>query len=248
MLDFIERHRVGILVTIIIHLLLVLFFMVTEFGNMKRKIDKQQVLIDFVDPEAMQKEIDQKKAEIKQLTQQELVKTLEKEYIGKNIAVNQADNDPKQSIDKMVNDIKGELNIKDRPSSSSAPEIHKQAEPDAKVESNPQKDQKPVLNEKGERTYYKGATTISYFLEGRTDVYMPVPVYKCQGSGKVVLEIIVNPNGYVMSIALNKAESQITEDCLLEAATRAALTTRFNAKGSAPEKQRGKITYIFIAQ
>jgi hypothetical protein len=147
----------------------------------------------------------------------------------------------------MVQDIKGELNIKDNPASSANPQVQKLEEQTEKKET-PQKEDKPLYNEKGERTYYKGPTTISYYLEGRTDVYLPVPVYKCQGSGKVVLEIIVNPNGFVMSASINKAESQINEDCLVEAANRAALTSRFNAKGSAPDKQRGRITYIFIAQ
>jgi hypothetical protein len=77
---------------------------------------------------------------------------------------------------------------------------------------------------------------------------MPSPVYQCQGSGKVVLEILVNRNGYVLSAQINKSESQITEECLMEVATRTALTSRFNEKADAPEKQQGRITYIFIAQ
>jgi outer membrane biosynthesis protein TonB len=245
-LDFIERHKIGILSTIILHLVLVAMFMVINFGTFKKSPEKQQVLIDFVDQDALQKEIDQKKEEIKKMSQQEL-KSMQKEYIAKNVAVNEAENQGKQSVEKMVNDIKSELNIKDNKAGGAQPAEKQKTEVIEKKET-PAKEQKPDYNAKGERTYYKGATTISYSLEGRTDVYLPVPVYKCQGSGKVVMDIVVNPNGYVLSVAINKAESQITEECLLEAANRAALTSRFNAKGTAPDKQRGRITYIFIAQ
>jgi hypothetical protein len=245
-LDYIERHKIGILSTIIIHLLLVTMFMVIQFGTFKKKKENKEVLIDFVDPEVMQKAIEQKKEEVKQLSQQELIKSLQKEYQIKNIAVNEAPIDAKQSVDKMIQEIKDESNIKDE----------KRAEPmkpQPKIEDIKKKDitvsdKKPAYNAQGERTFYKGATTISYFLEGRTEVYIPVPVYQCQGSGKVVMDIVVNQSGYVMTATVNKQQSQMTEECLAEAANRAALTTRFTAKNTAPDKQKGRITYIFIAQ
>lgn len=249
MLDYIERHRVGILATIVIHLFLVTLFMVIQFGTLKNKKEKQEVLIDFVDPEVMQKAIEEKKEEVKKLSQQEFIKDLQNEYqAGKNIAINEAENDANQSIDKMVKDIKGELNINDnRPTEGIAPlpKIEEIQKKEAVVTS---KKPEYTENAKGERTFYKGPTTITYFLKGRNHVYIPVPVYKCQGSGKVAMEIEVNRNGYVVSATVNKSESQITEECLEEAASRAALTTRFNVNNSAPEKQRGRITYIFIAQ
>ena len=64
----------------------------------------------------------------------------------------------------------------------------------------------------------------------------------------MVVDIVVNQSGYVIDAIINKSKSQINDDCLVEAANRAALTTRFNAKNTAPERQRGTITYIFIAQ
>jgi hypothetical protein len=243
-LDTIERHKIGILTTIIIHLLLITLFMVIQFGAMQKKKEKQQVLIDFVDPELMEKAIEQKKQEVKTLSQQQFIKDLQKEYLGKNVAVNEAEKDAKPDIDKMVKDIKNELNIKDKPFEPITPE--KKIEETKKKETVSEK--RPDYNPQGERTFYKGPTTISYFLEGRKEVYIPIPVYQCQGSGTVVMDIVVNQNGYVISASINKPLSQIKEECLVEAANRFALTTRFNAKSTAPEKQRGKITYIFLAQ
>ncbi|MDP4207218.1 MAG: hypothetical protein Q8928_00255 [Bacteroidota bacterium] len=251
MLDFIERHKIGILTTIIVHLLLVTLFLVVQFGTLKKTKKETQVEIDFVDPAIMEKAVQQKKEEIRNQAKQEPAKDLEKEGgHTRNIAVNEADKDAHKSIDKMVQDIKTEMNIKDRSAAEKNNQPATRQLPPADkndVAAIPQKNVGTV-NAKGEHTFYKGATTISYFLEGRSHVYLPVPVYQCQGSGKVVMDITVNPNGYVISTSINKAESKITEPCLIDAANRAALSTRFNAKGSAPDKQHGKITYIFIAQ
>jgi hypothetical protein len=219
-------------------------FMVIQFGLIKKKKEKQEVLIDFVDPQIMEKAIEQKKEEVKNLTQQQLLKSIQQEYAVKNIAVNEAD--AKQTIDQMEKDIKNELNIKDNKPTE-------QINPQPKIEDIKKKepvvvDKRPQFNAQGEKLFYKGPTTISYSLEGRTEVYINPPVYQCQGSGKVVVDIVVNQSGYVVDANINKPKSQITEDCLVEAANRAALTTRFNAKNTAPERQRGTITYIFIAQ
>lgn len=249
MFDYIERHKIGILTTIIIHLLLVTLFMIIQFGSLKNKKQKQEVLIDFVDPEPMQKAIEEKKEEIKKLSQKEFIQDLQKEYqAGKNIAVNEAEIDANKSIDNMVKDIKSELNINDQKSNDAiAPQKRIEEIKNTEVKATTKKPDY-IENAKGERTFYKGPTTITYFLQGRMHVYIPVPVYKCEGSGKVVMDIEVDRSGYVVTANVNKSQSQITEECLTESATRAALTTRFNINNSAPEKQRGKITYIFIAQ
>jgi acyl-CoA-binding protein len=221
--------------------------MVIQFGVFKKKTEKQEVLIDFVDPTIMEKAIEQKKEEVKKLSQQQLIKDLNKEYAIKNVAVNEADVDAKPSIDKMVEDIKGELNIKDRKASEQMAQQPKIEEIKKKAPLT-EKKVEYTENAKGERTFYKGATTTTYFLKDRMHVHIPLPVYQCEGSGKVVMEIIVNRDGYVMDAIINKQQSQISADCFIEAATRCALSTRFNASKTAPEKQQGKITYIFIAQ
>jgi hypothetical protein len=246
-LDYIERHKIGILTTIIIHLMLVTLFMVIQFGMIKKTKDKQEIVVDLMDPTILEKAIEQKKQEVKTLSQQQFIKNMQKEYSIKNIAVNEADQDAKPEVEKMVKDIKGELNIKDTKPSEQfhpQPKIEEIQKKDALTEKKPDYTE----NAKGERTFHKGPTTTSYYLKGRMHLYIPMPVYQCQGSGKVVMDIVVNQSGYVIDAIINKAESQITEECLIEAANRAAYTARFNASNTAPEKQRGKMTYIFIAQ
>ncbi len=215
-----------------------------QFGTLKQKKENKEVLIEFADPEALQKLIDQKKEEIKSLSQKEFVKNMQQEYLGHNLPVNEANPDAQKSIDKMVTDIKNELNIKDDQRQS----IEKEKKVENKEALVTQKKTEFSTNSKGERTFFKGATTVSYFLEGRMHTYFPVPVYQCQGSGKVYMNIQVDKRGYVISASVDNAKSQITDECLLEAAKRAALTARFNEKSVSPDRQNGYITYIFIAQ
>ena len=45
---------------------------------------------------------------------------------------------------------------------------------------------------------YDGPTNIYYKLEYRYHLRLPVPVYKCQGSGVVVVNIVVDQQGRVV--------------------------------------------------
>ena len=58
------------------------------------------------------------------------------------------------------------------------------------VKEKPEESQKMAAN-------YKGPTRIYYDLPGRIHSYLPIPIYLCQSSGKVVLAIEVNQKGEV---------------------------------------------------
>lgn len=95
---------------------------------------------------------------------------------------------------------------------------------------------------------YSGPTRIYYNLPGRTHTYLPIPIYKCEGSGKAVLTIEVNPKGIVLSAKMIAAESTTSDPCLVEAAVNSALISRFNPEINALKIQTGTITYLFVAQ
>lgn len=95
---------------------------------------------------------------------------------------------------------------------------------------------------------YKGPTRIYYELEGRNHTYLPIPIYKCEGSGKIVLQIEVNQKGYVTNAGIIEGESTTHDDCLVETALKTALISRFDPSDKAPSVQKGTLTYIFVAQ
>lgn len=248
MLDFIDRHKEGILGTIIIHLVLATVVLVMKINTLQNResatelnLLSEEEVKQFLEPE-------EKKEDIKT---KEIFSPAEKEMLGaKNIGTNEAEKNASQDIDKMVNDIKNELDIKDpAPSESKST----QAAPDENALPDKDKSKEEKINvskasNTGIRTFYKGPTTVSYFLEGRYHVNLPIPVYKCQSHGKVVMKITVNQQGYVETLEINRAQSNIPDECILETAERAARSTRFNSVSTGAQKQSGTLTYIFVAQ
>jgi hypothetical protein len=95
---------------------------------------------------------------------------------------------------------------------------------------------------------YKGPTRIYYDLIGRNHLYLPVPIYKCEGSGKVVLSIEVDQNGIVQKAQIVDRESTASDPCLVETAVNTALLSRFNPDVNSPKIQLGMLTYEFVAQ
>jgi hypothetical protein len=94
---------------------------------------------------------------------------------------------------------------------------------------------------------YAGESNITYYLENRYHLRLPVPVYLAQGGGKIIVDIVVNRQGGVIEAEPRKNSSVRDEQIFLYAKA-AALRTVFNADAQAPELQRGTIHYTFIAQ
>jgi hypothetical protein len=103
--------------------------------------------------------------------------------------------------------------------------------------------------EKGEFT---GPTTITYeFLSDpvqRKKVNLTIPVYRCQGSGMVWVEIIVAPDGGVLNADIKRPIEGNDRVCFAEAALAAALSSRFRIDVNAPARHRAIVTYSFMAQ
>ncbi len=95
---------------------------------------------------------------------------------------------------------------------------------------------------------YKGPTRVWYNLPDRHHLSLPIPIYKCENAGIVVIDISVTPGGEISSFSYNEPESSTSDQCLYEAAVNAVRRTRFNPDPSAPGKQKGSITYQFVAQ
>lgn len=104
---------------------------------------------------------------------------------------------------------------------------------------------KKEMNTKTEA--YQGTSVISYSLDGRKAMSMPVPAYKCMGGGDVSVSIIVNRKGYVIGTKIIESVSS-PDQCLRDYALKAAGRSRFTASQNAPEHQAGEIVYRFVAQ
>lgn len=86
-------------------------------------------------------------------------------------------------------------------------------------------------------------SSVSYSLINRKDKYLPPPVYLCEESGKVVVNITVNSDGEVIDAYINNTSTS-KNNCLTESALEYAKSARFSSDAS-KQKQLGSITYYF---
>lgn len=84
----------------------------------------------------------------------------------------------------------------------------------------------------------------SWDLSGRSLIgSLPIPVYNVQDEGRVVVTIVVNPSGRVISTSINKRTNTVST-ALRRAAEEAARKARFNVTDGV-NNQTGTITYYF---
>jgi hypothetical protein len=235
----------ALLGTAAFHLLILVAFLIVQLGGAKIE-GKEQVVIEF--DEQTYKAIQEYAKQMKPLNNYSektaVVKgadaiKLSQEAI-KNIAVNTSEKIKDQiSTEKYIEQVKQELGIK---------ELNQQLDRSAGEEpvaedANNNKNSPPPPTEK---KIYHGPTRISYSLEGRTERYMHVPVYKCESSGNVIVNIIVSPAGAVIGESV--ASSTTNDDCLIDAAIDAAHKSQFSIELNAETRERGTISYEFVAQ
>jgi len=88
--------------------------------------------------------------------------------------------------------------------------------------------------------------SISYSLAGRSATYLPTPDYPSREQGRVVVSIIVDREGRVISAQPGVRGTTTADPALRNASREAALRARFSPNPNAPDEQSGTITYVFM--
>ncbi|WP_435049842.1 hypothetical protein [Formosa sp. S-31] len=86
-------------------------------------------------------------------------------------------------------------------------------------------------------------SSMHYSLVDRTHRHLPTPIYLCEASGKIVINITVNATGDVTDTYVNGASTSDNE-CLVESALEYAKQAKFNSNPAKPS-QIGSITFYF---
>jgi len=236
----------AVMATIIVHLLIAVIFMSVKVSAMKRELAAEIILAveeEMPDPE-MKKAIELSESEkFAGATAEDLVNVI------KNLADKPIDIDPKEYEDMVKEELikSGLLNEKNYL------DEQKKAEEAGNEEINiPTEEIKPKVAEKKEKPEekgtFRGPTRIFYDLAGRHHVYLPIPIYKCQGAGQITLAIEVDRQGRVLKAEPASSLSTTKDPCLTETAVEYALRSTFNADQSAPVKQGGFLTFVFVSQ
>jgi len=246
-----KGNLAGILGTIIIHLIAGIIFMSLQLSSLQKAISKQYEVELAPEPETVVK---MKKIIEVPATSVEKVLKGDKEMlnIARNLSSKPAEKiNASDYIDKVKDELikSGKLGVdnyideqkKLNESKGDENIMVKKDTISEKVKAKPKASQEMAAN-------YKGPTRIYYDLIGRNHLYLPIPIYKCEGSGKVVLSIEVDQNGVVEKAQIAERESTATDPCLVETAINTALLSRFNPDVSSPRIQLGMLTYEFVAQ
>lgn len=96
-------------------------------------------------------------------------------------------------------------------------------------------------------TIYVGKSKVTYMLKGRFSRFIPIPVFKCEFGGTVIVDIYVKSDGNVYKAEVVDEKSD-TDECLRAAAIDSAMRSRFNSVEDESKYQLGQITYIFVKQ
>lgn len=251
-LYFLERHKTAILGTLFLHMAIFIYFQIETFSEdifytpenrVHASIEKEDV-IELL-PENIQTE---------QQAMQEIggpVSSLTKNENDsrKTSSVNFS----KSSIDKQVeNEINNYANNmfkeygKDNPTLDESVDEKKNVSKKTPLETQPHGD--------GKTTQIKGQTMVSYNMTNRypynnNDWYIRNPGYTCEDntSGVVVVDVVINPSGNVVSAHYNASKSSGATSCMVGKAQQYAAMSRFAYKSDAPATQSGTIIYRFVS-
>lgn len=239
----------GILGAIILHLIAAIIFMAVKIGTLnvdKHTREYQIALEDISEPE--------KKVPVPEQQGTSIEKIFSGDQEILNIARNIANRpDVKINPSDYIDKVKEELIAAGKLGKDNYIDEQKKAKENIQSDIIPEKKEDQKSPEKPDASQqiaanYSGPTRIYYNLQGRNHGYMPIPIYKCEGSGKAVLTIEVDQKGNVTSAKIIPAESTTSDPCLTEAAISSALVSKFNPDINARKIQTGTITYHFVAQ
>lgn len=234
----------SILGAISLHLMVVIAFLWFKLGE-AGEMQKEQILIEFNEE---LKPLEDKSAENEKSPAGfgDAMPVLDRQTLH-NIASNVSGKlDPEINTENYEKQVLQELGISSLESPGGALEKQSQTPDENAISQNTPK-------ETTERDFSvpnvirKDNTTVSYFLEGRWHSYIYIPTYKCQGGGTVILDIVINQSGKVIS-ALIAENKSTTDPCLREEAYRSATSAQFNSDTKASVKQLGTISYVFLPQ
>ncbi len=231
-------HRAGLCITLIAYLILSIAFVSAKIFT-GSKPHTQGMYIDLSELSQLEELRDKLQEEVEA-----------KQELDWSSVANRASNE--NSLDERVQDDRGTNTSELNDAAKAAQEemrANREAYEKAMEEINAiGKGSSESADEHKERRDVKvsGNVTVSYSFSDpvRHAQNLVVPAYQCKSGGEVIVAVQVDRGGEIISAKVERGG----DDCMRETALKAAKRSTFNIDSSAPEKQRGTISYIFIPQ
>ena len=231
-------QKAGMYITAIVHLAVIIVLLLGQIGYAVQR--ENSFVLDFTKQEEQERIEKQEELSRTALAQLEDLLAAARTQPVRNVTVNrsQLKDDRNTDADQLYRDAERlAQDLKDG-------QHRQQDNPEDYVQDpvTPPSDPKPRKQET-----YSGPSVLSWSLDGRKATHLPIPAYRCIGAGEVTVIITVNNQGTVVDAKVDDGSSS-GDGCLRSFATRAARLSKFNASSTAPARQMGTITYLFIAQ
>ena len=236
--NWIYDNRVGLCVTIIVYLLFAIIFVSAKIGTSRNKAP-ETIYIDLGAVELLEQERDRLLEEVKRKNSEIDWKSI------RNVSSNE------NALNENLEDEKG-TDVAELNAVAEAVEKERKANREAYErglrEANAIGENREKCNGDKEKTdtKRKGTVTVSFSLKNPTRYsrHLVKPAYRCEGGGEVIVAIVVNQRGEVISAWVESGG----DECMRQIAVESARNSRFDINNNAPTKQQGTITYIFIPQ
>lgn len=241
------RNIYGVIATLAFHLIVVAVLLIAQLRPLT-KVLQEGIYIDFSPELSKIEKVSEKEKEKQPEQNSKLNQSANQgQQLSSNRGVNEASKESSRSKDpyfdkeyeaeiaaakKLVGDVNKTLSQK-------IPKIGDVAMPEDNTTGK--------TPEQIKQSDFKGKSNIHYFLDKRYHLRLPIPVYLAEGGGEETVDIVVGRDGRVIN-AEPRSNPAIKDPAILAYAKQAAEKTLFNPEPSAPEKQKGTITYIFVPQ
>lgn len=243
-LDLFERHKYGVIGTLMLHTVLLFFLNINTVDNRTAPAVPEPIEIDLSNNEPEPPPPEPQPGEAP-ATPQDVT----------NRASNSTADPEEQHLsraaqERLAQNVDKDLHAMEKEEFDRLAEKRKAEGKEITVPTlDPSKFDKSNYTEKAPKPVkVKGLTTVSYDLVGRSDIVLEVPAYLCKGSGKVVVRVAVDRTGQVTKAELDQTSTTTVDACMVDNALSSAGGARFSNSTTAPQPQRGTITYIFLAQ
>ena len=232
-------HRVGLCVTVVAYLLLMIVFVASKIV-VGRKPAEQGMFIDLQTLAELERERDRLQEEVRDRQAEQLDWASVRNLASNENALNEHLQDDRGTDASELNDAAADAQERMR--------ANREAYERGLAEERSIREREEGPSDSGERqdARVKGMVTVSFSFTDpvRTSRHIEIPAYLCEGGGEVVVAATLDRNGKVIAARVASGG----DDCMRDAALRAARISTFNIDETAPAKQTGTITYIFIPQ
>lgn len=234
-------HRIGLCVMIILYLLIGIGFFASKIV-IGRKVTQQGMFIDLQELAALEQERDRLAEEVRRANQNidwsKIRNTSSNENaLNENLADDRGTNTSSLNEDAQAVEQRMRANR----------EAYERGLSDAKRAGERQEDES-MDDSSGNKSdkKVKGSVTVSFSFDNpvRYSRKLIKPAYRCEGGGEVVVKVAIDRAGKVLYAYVESGG----DECMRNTAVSAAKGSRFDHNNSAPAKQEGTITYIFIPQ